>query len=167
LEGISPDPTPVVRELVAQVKILETEGSPVSMPVDRVLLDITRTPGLRGYELLLAAKAVTRIYVLSALVASDLKTHFVFYPQKSINIYQSSFLRRNIYLDFGGINGDELVYPRYADLLVRGKEPYRVAPPNHVASIPTDGAAVSLARDVRGIVDLVLTDLGARRSRLA
>jgi hypothetical protein len=65
-------------------------------------------------------RALLRFIALRTLatqIGNDLFLNF--YPEPNINAYQAGALfKRHVFLDFGGSQGDESVYPRAADLLL-------------------------------------------------
>jgi hypothetical protein len=51
------------------------------------------------------------------------------YPDPNVNAYQAGTLfRKHTFLDFGGVNGDEEIYPRAADILFHQRETIRFDP---------------------------------------
>jgi hypothetical protein len=51
------------------------------------------------------------------------------YPDPNVNAYQAGMLfRKHTFLDFGGVNGDEEVYPRAADILFHQRKTIRFDP---------------------------------------
>ncbi len=66
----------------------------------------------------LVARALLRLIALRALAKSRGGEIFLnIYPEKNVNAYQAGMLfKRHVFLEFGGINGDEAIYPRTADL---------------------------------------------------
>lgn len=72
-------------------------------------------------------RALLRYVALRTLVASRKESIFLnLYPERNINAYQAGYLFRNhVFLDFGGINGGEAIYPRSADLLMHKRDVIR------------------------------------------
>jgi hypothetical protein len=65
-------------------------------------------------------RALLRFIALRTLatkLGNDLFLNF--YPEPNINAYQAEMLfKSHVFLDFGGNQGDEAIYPRAADLLI-------------------------------------------------
>jgi hypothetical protein len=63
---------------------------------------------------------------------SEMRSQEVFlniYPDPNVNAYQAGMLfRKHTFLDFGGVNGDEKIYPRAADILFHQRETIRFDP---------------------------------------
>jgi hypothetical protein len=63
---------------------------------------------------------------------SEMRSQEVFlniYPDPNVNAYQAGMLfRKHTFLDFGGVNGDEEIYPRAADILFHQRKTIRFDP---------------------------------------
>ncbi len=72
-------------------------------------------------------RALLRYIALRTLVASRKQSIFLnLYPERNLNAYQAGLLfRSHVFLDFGGINGGEAIYPRSADLLMHKRDVIR------------------------------------------
>ncbi len=72
-------------------------------------------------------RALLRLLALTRLAEARAQEIFMtIYPERNVNAYQAGWLfRKHIFLDFGGINGDEAVYPRAADILVHQRRTIR------------------------------------------
>lgn len=81
----------------------------------------------QGWPDKIVMRALLRFLGLSALLASGRQDLFLnLSPKTNKNVYQAGRLfKDHIFLDFGGINGDELVYPRAADILLQGRRTIR------------------------------------------
>lgn len=64
-------------------------------------------------------KSVFRFVFLRLLVRMNLLT-IIAYPTEYIRIYNSNLYNRHLFLDLGGINGYEPIYPRVADMVYSG-----------------------------------------------
>ncbi len=64
-------------------------------------------------------RALLRVIALRWLSEShDQEVFMNIYPDPNVNAYQAGLLfKKHVFLDFGGINGDEAIYPRSADIL--------------------------------------------------
>jgi hypothetical protein len=72
-------------------------------------------------------RALLRSLALRSLAEARQQEIFTnIYPDPNVNAYQAGWLfRKHIFLDFGGINGDEAVYPRAADILFHQRRTIR------------------------------------------
>lgn len=73
-------------------------------------------------------RSAVRFFSLCIVASSNLRTFFTFHPEANINLYQSKLLKHATFLDFGGINGSEHIYPRSADIILSNKQTVRLAP---------------------------------------
>ena len=64
-------------------------------------------------------KSLFRLFCLS-LLSRYIKLVVLGYPEYYLRVYESRVYRRHTFLDFGGINGFESIYPRTADLSSNG-----------------------------------------------
>ena len=72
----------------------------------------------RSWTDLIVIRALLRLIALRKVCEIAGRDIFLnVFPEANINSYQAEMLfRRHIFFDFGGINGDETIYPRSADL---------------------------------------------------
>jgi hypothetical protein len=75
----------------------------------------------------IVTRGLFRLIALRALYKSKRNEIFLnIYPRVNINAYQTEmFFRRHYFLEFGGINGDEAIYPRTADIAFLGRKMIR------------------------------------------
>lgn len=143
--------TPLMQRFVTALREFEVSRRSLDVPLEAVVHHLLVEQSLRGYGWFLAAKSVTRAYLLEALHRAGLPCNFTFYPAANVNVYQSRLLRKGLYLDFGSANGEEEVYPRSADLLIADKEVLRlVAPPTILYADSL--ASRDTAKDIEGLV---------------
>lgn len=73
-------------------------------------------------------RALLRLLALRRLAEARQQEIFLnIFPEPNVNAYQAGWLfRSHLFLDFGGINGDELVYPRAADILFHQRRTIRL-----------------------------------------
>jgi hypothetical protein len=81
----------------------------------------------------IVTRALLRFMALNTLAANRGREIFLnFFPEPNINAYQAGmFFKNHVFLDFGGVLGDEFVYPRSADMLLLNRRVIRfdLAPP--------------------------------------
>jgi hypothetical protein len=71
-------------------------------------------------------RALLRWIALRQLADARQDIFMNIYPDPNVNAYQAGWLfRKHTFLDFGGINGDEAVYPRAADILFHQRKTIR------------------------------------------
>jgi hypothetical protein len=72
-------------------------------------------------------RGLLRLVALRALYKSRREEIFLnVYPAININAYQTGmFFRRHVFLEFGGISGNEFIYPRTADIAFHGRQMIR------------------------------------------
>jgi hypothetical protein len=71
-------------------------------------------------------RALLRRIALRQLAEARHDIFMNIYPDPNVNAYQAGWLfRKHTFLDFGGINGDEAVYPRAADILLHQRKTIR------------------------------------------
>jgi len=72
-------------------------------------------------------RALLRFIALNTLIANRGHELFLnFFPEPNINAYQAGmFFKNHLFLDFGGILGDEAIYPRSADMLLLNRRVIR------------------------------------------
>lgn len=61
-------------------------------------------------------KSIFRLVMLRVLSLKGLLT-IIDYPAEYLRIYNSNFYRQHLFIDFGGANGYECIYPRVADMV--------------------------------------------------
>lgn len=115
--------------LIREMQNFESLGKPIAFPIEHAIELVLKQESLVADRRRVALRALYRAYALSAVRDVGLPVRYIFYPHRNINIYQSPLLSRAVYLDFGGVNGDEQIYPRAADLLALRKDAHRVAMP--------------------------------------
>lgn len=137
-------PTTALLALIGQARDLERGGT-LTTDLDDMAERLVDEGALSGSGAMLVVRSLLRLHTLDQLrrAGAPLVTHF--YPHAMVNIYQSRWLPRNRYLDFGGMNGSERVYPRAADLLVREKAIVRVVAP----ALPPAGVDEAYLRRLR------------------
>ena len=108
-------------------------------------------------------RALLRFIALSTLAANRGHELFLnFFPEPNINAYQAGmFFKNHLFLDFGGILGDELVYPRSADLLLLNRKVIRfdLVPPALDLRRLEAGDLAGVDRIVKRYQDFVISAL--------
>lgn len=102
--------------------IYQTSGVDCELPFLLEWLEaVQRIRG--GWERRVLGRALLRLIALRALIRARSKQIFVnLFPRNNVNVYQAGLLfRRHVFLEFGGINGDEPIYPRTADMAYLGR----------------------------------------------
>lgn len=91
----------------------------------KAVLRIGDSPGRRA-----VTRALLRLIALRTLHRSRSCDIFMnIFPRKNMNAYQAGLLfRHHTFLEFGGIHGDEPVYPRTADIAFLGRRMLRFDP---------------------------------------
>ena len=76
----------------------------------------------------IVTRALLRLIALRKLFEVRRRDIFLnIYPEENVNAYQAGNLfKRHIFLEFGGINGDELIYPRTADIYLQDRQTIRI-----------------------------------------
>lgn len=60
-------------------------------------------------------KSIFRFVILTFLQKKDL-LFLITYPESFVRVYNSNLYKKHLFIDFGGVNGYESLYPRTADL---------------------------------------------------
>ena len=81
----------------------------------------------RDWTWRVVGRALLRLIAIRTIHRSCGKRLFLnLVPKSSLNAYQAGALfKKHVFLEFGGIHGDELVYPRTADLAIFGRQVLR------------------------------------------
>lgn len=108
-------------------------------------------------------RALLRFIALNTLVANRGPELFLnFFPEPNINAYQAGmFFKNHLFLDFGGILGDESIYPRSADILLLNRKAIRfdlVAPALDLQRLEA-GDLAGVDRIVKRYQDFVISAL--------
>jgi hypothetical protein len=61
-------------------------------------------------------KSFFRFFMIKYMESKEILT-VIKYPKEYLRIYNSKFYNRNYFIDFGGVNGYESLYPRMADII--------------------------------------------------
>jgi hypothetical protein len=136
-----------------EVLEFETGTGRISTSIPEAVRAFLGEPGPADDAAALMINALTRVFVLERIARADIAHRMLFFPHSNVNIYQSRLLPSSVYLDFGGMNGSELVYPRYADLLALGKTVARVP------QVPVVGGGPDLAETIDTLADATVERL--------
>jgi hypothetical protein len=157
LQHLIPSPTSaIVRQAMREIHSFEQFRQNMSFSLLDLVGALRGEEGLRGNDWYLAAKALLRLETLAQLVRQTDRHTLLFYPAKNVNVYQSALRSDDIYLDFGGMNGDERIYPRYADLLVGKRTAVVVSAPPE-ALYPLDVGDIQIACAIQNSAALGVT----------
>ncbi|TRZ76717.1 MAG: hypothetical protein D4R94_04365 [Chitinophagaceae bacterium] len=87
-------------------------------------------------------KSLFRFILIRLLIKQGLIT-IIKYPEEYIRIYNSNWYNRHTFIDFGGVNGYEKIYPRVADMIY-----------NQLPFVQFDQEEMKLCQQKNSIADL-------------
>jgi hypothetical protein len=117
----------------------------------------------------IVSRALLRLIALRALFKAREDEIFLnLYPARNINAYQAGLLfKHHAFLEFGGLNGEEAIYPRTADLAFHARRVIRferIDAIRHMHGLDGEGSP-AISQFIAGYERYVLSKLESETSR--